>query len=241
VAAVTEPVFHLAPIPDGATFQLTGPEGRHAAKVRRIRPGELIDVTDGRGTTARCEVLTVAAESLELAVRDRVTLAAPTPRIVVVQALAKGDRGELAVEMLTEIGVDEIVPWAAARCVVRWEGARGERALERWRSTAREAAKQARRSWWPVVTDLATTAEVAGRLATSSCPVVLHEESTAPLGRLAVSGDEVVIVVGPEGGISAQELAALAVPTYRLGDTVLRTSTAGVAAASVLLTAAGRW
>jgi 16S rRNA (uracil1498-N3)-methyltransferase len=158
-----------------------------------------------------------------------------------VQALAKGDRGELAVEMLTEIGVDEIVPWAAARCVVRWEGARGERALERWGAAAREAAEQARRSWWPVVTDLATTAEVAGRLATSSCPVVLHEESTAPLGRLAVSGDEVVIVVGPEGGISAQELAALAVPTYRLGDTVLRTSTAGVAAASVLLTAAGRW
>jgi 16S rRNA (uracil1498-N3)-methyltransferase len=186
--------------------------------------------------------LATGAESLELAVRERITQPAPTPRIVVVQALAKGDRGELAVEMLTEIGVDEIVPWSAARCVVRWEGARGERALERWRSTAREAAKQARRSWWPVITQPATTAAVAGRLAAASCPVVLHEEATAPLSGLStVAGDEVVLVVGPEGGISAQELAALAAPTYRLGDTVLRTSTAGTAAASVLLTAAGRW
>jgi 16S rRNA (uracil1498-N3)-methyltransferase len=190
-------------------------------------------------------VLAVGAESLELGVRERVTLPAPTPRIVVVQALAKGDRGELAVEMLTEIGVDEIVPWSAARCVVRWEGARGDRALERWRSTAREAAKQARRSWWPVITDPETTPDVAGRLAAASCPVVLHEDATAPLSGLATvpgdTGDEVVLVVGPEGGITAQELAALAAPAYRLGDTVLRTSTAGTAAASVLLTASGRW
>lgn len=187
-------------------------------------------------------MLTTAAESLELAVRERVTQPAPTPRIVVVQALAKGDRGELAVEMLTEVGVDEIVPWSAARCVVRWEDARGERALERWRSTAREAAKQARRSWWPVITEPATTAEVAGRLTAASCPVVLHEDATEPLSALpAPAGGEIVLVVGPEGGISAQEIAALAAPTYRLGDTVLRTSTAGTAAASVLLTAVGRW
>ena len=187
-------------------------------------------------------MLTTSAESLELAVRERVTQPAPTPRIVVVQALAKGDRGELAVEMLTEVGVDEIVPWSAARCVVRWEGARGERALERWRSTAREAAKQARRSWWPLITEPATTAEVAGRLTAASCPVVLHEDATAPLSALPTpAGGEIVLVVGPEGGISAQEIGALAAPTYRLGDTVLRTSTAGTAAASVLLTAVGRW
>jgi 16S rRNA (uracil1498-N3)-methyltransferase len=239
---LTAPVFHLDPLPDGPSFLLAGAEGRHAAKVRRIRLGELVDVTDGRGTTARCQVLATASESLELAVRERITLPQPSPRIVVVQALAKGDRGELAVEMLTEVGVDEIVPWPAARCVVRWEGARGARALERWRSTAREAAKQSRRSWWPVVTEPASTAEVAGRLAAASCPAVLHEEATAPLsGLTSVSGDEVVVVVGPEGGISAQELAALAAPAYRLGDGVLRTSTAGVAAASVLLTATGRW
>jgi 16S rRNA (uracil1498-N3)-methyltransferase len=239
---VTAPVFHLDPLPDGSTFTLDGAEGRHAAKVRRIRPGELVDVTDGRGTTAHCEVLATGAESLELSVRERATMPAPTPRIVVVQALAKGDRGELAVEMLTEIGVDEIVPWSAARCVVRWDGARGERALERWRSTAREAAKQARRAWWPVITQPASTAEVAGRLAAASCPVVLHEDATLPLsGLTAAPGGEIVLVVGPEGGISAQEIAALAAPSYRLGDTVLRTSTAGTAAASVLLTAVGRW
>ncbi len=128
-----------------------------------------------------------------------------------VQALAKGDRGELAVETMTEVGVDEIVPWRASRCVARWEGERGAKSLGRWRATAREAAKQSRRPWLPVVTEPATTAQVAERLAGAALAVVLHEEAVAPIAQVPVPRvGEIVVVVGPEGGIAPDELAAFA-------------------------------
>src|SRR5439155_4858281 len=122
---------------------------------------------------------------------------APSPRVTVVQALAKGERGELAVELMTEVGVDVIVPWAAARCIAKWT----DKSSQRWRSTAQEAAKQARRAWFPVVGDVATTEEVAAMPGL----LVLHEEATTPLSSVDVSAD-VVLVVGPEGGISPEEL-----------------------------------
>jgi 16S rRNA (uracil1498-N3)-methyltransferase len=244
---VSPPVFLAATAAlAGERVRLEGPEGRHAATVRRLRAGERVDVTDGLGLLVECVVVSVVGKDVvELEVVGRRSAAAPRPRLVVVQALPKGDRGELAVETMTEVGVDEIVPWAAARCVTQWRGDRGGKALARWRSTAREAGKQARRSWLPEVADLATTAEVASRLAGAACAVVLHEEATTPLTGLKVPVEgEVVVVVGPEGGITPEELAAFersgGVPAL-LGPTVLRTSTAGVAAAAVLLAATGRW
>jgi 16S rRNA (uracil1498-N3)-methyltransferase len=183
---------------------------------------------------------------LDLAVLSADRHPAPSPRITVVQGIPKGDRGELAVEMLTEAGVDEIVPWQASRCVTRWRDARGEKSLGRWRSTAREAAKQARRAWLPAVTDAHSTAQVAAVLGGAATALVLHEEATEPLSRIALpaAAGAVVLVVGPEGGIAPAELAeferagAIAV---RLGETVLRTSTAGVTAAAIVLAATGRW
>jgi 16S rRNA (uracil1498-N3)-methyltransferase len=166
------------------------------------------------------------------------------PRVVVVQAIPKGDRGELAVEMLTEVGVDVIVPWAAARSVAVWRGDRADKSLAKWRSTAREAAKQARRSWFPEVTEMVGLDEVVALLKNASVPVVLHEAASGPLADLPVPGrGEIVIVVGPEGGISDEELAAFAqvgAEPVRLGSSVLRTSTAGVAATAALL-ARTRW
>jgi 16S rRNA (uracil1498-N3)-methyltransferase len=163
----------------------------------------------------------------------------------VVQALPKGDRGEVAVETLTEVGVDEIVPWAAARCVTRWRDARGEKALARWRTTAQAAAKQSRRARFPVVAELAGTRDVAARVRRASLGVLLHEEAAQPLGAVEppVAG-EIVVVVGPEGGLSHEELAVLTgagATAYRLGPTVLRTSTAGTAAAAALLSRTPRW
>ena len=142
---MTAPVF-LVPADDLVSdlVHVTGPEGRHAAGVRRLRVGERVDLTDGAGALARCLVAAAGPDWLELAVQHRRYVEPAQPRLVVVQALAKGDRGELAVEAMTEVGVDEIVPWPAARSVVRWRGERGAKAVERWRSTAREAAKQAR-------------------------------------------------------------------------------------------------
>ena len=243
---MTAPVF----LADGADLSgdvivLAGPEGRHAATVRRIRPGERADVTDGQGLLAECVVTAAGGSQVELRVQARRQVPAPEPRITVVQAIAKGERAELAVETMTEVGVDAIVPWEAERSVARWPADRAAKSLARWRSAAREASKQARRARIPEVTEAASSAAVAARLAGADGAIVLEPGATQALGRLAVpaSGD-IVLVVGPEGGISPAELAAFtaagAIPA-RLGDSVLRTSTAGAVAAAVLMTATGRW
>jgi 16S rRNA (uracil1498-N3)-methyltransferase len=244
---VSPPLFLVEALPVGESYTLDGPEGRHAAVVTRLRPGEELLLGDGRGGTAGAVVTAVGRATLDLAIKTRGYAAAPDPRFVVVQGIAKGDRGELAVQAMTEVGVDEIVPWAAARSVARWGGARGERARQRWAATAREAAKQSRRRWLPVLAGDpdGTTTAVAGRLASAAAGYVLHEEATTRLTRVPLpAGGDIVLVVGPEGGISAEELSAFAaagaVPV-RLGDPVLRTSTAGVAALAVLSARLDRW
>ena len=227
------------------TVVLDGPEGRHAAAVRRLRPGERVDLTDGAGLLAECVVTAADRASLTLDVLARHREPPPAPRLVVVQALPKGDRGELAVEVMTEAGVDVIVPWAAERCVTRWRPERRDKALGRWRATAREAGKQARRTRLPEVPDLASTDVVAALIAAAPLALVLHEGAEAPLSAAEPPAEgDIVLVVGPEGGISEGEIdrfAAAGGRPVRLGPTVLRTSTAGVVAAGVLLAATGRW
>jgi 16S rRNA (uracil1498-N3)-methyltransferase len=226
---------------------LDGSEGRHAATVMRLGRGEPVVLTDGAGLRVEGVVAATGRGRLDVEVRTRVQVPPAKPRLVVVQALPKGDRGELAVETLTEVGVDLVVPWAAARCVTRWQGERGARSLGKWRTAAREAAKQSRRCWFPEVADLATTSDVVTRLTDAGSAAVLHEEAPEPLSGLAVAPGQdvdVVLVVGPEGGVTPEELTTLAeagAAAYRLGDTVLRTSTAGTAAVSVLQSVLGRW
>jgi len=244
---MTLPVFvhpALADLAVGDPVDLAGDEARHAVVVKRIRVGEQVAVTDGVGTTATCTVTSTSPKSLSATVAAVATTGPEMPRVVVVQAIPKGDRGELAVEMLTEVGVDVIVPWAAARCVSVWRRDKQAKALAKWRSTAHEAAKQARRTWFPQVVDMVGTPQVVDLLRDASVPVVLHEAASGPLADLPVPGrGEIVIVVGPEGGISDEELAAFATvgaEPVRMGTSVLRTSTAGVAATAALL-ARTRW
>jgi 16S rRNA (uracil1498-N3)-methyltransferase len=223
-----------------------GPEGRHAATVTRLGAGEEVVLVDGRGRRGHGAVTAVSGKDhLEVDVATVTDEPVPSPWLVVVQALPKGDRGEVAVETLTEVGVDEIVPWAAARCVTRWRDARGEKALARWRTTAQAAAKQSRRARFPVVAELAGTRDVADRVRRAGLGVLLHEEAEQPLAAAETpAAGEVVVVVGPEGGLSPEELAVLTgagATAYRLGPTVLRTSTAGTAAAAVLLSRTPRW
>ncbi len=230
---------------DNDVVVLSGAEGRHAATVRRLRPGERADVGDGAGLVAECVVAGPAPGGLELTVQARREVPRPDPSITVVQAIPKGDRGELAVEEMTEVGVDRIVPWAAARCVPVWQGARGERSLAKWRLTAREAAKQSRRAWLPEVTDAASAGLVAQLISKAALAIVLEPGADVGLGRLSLpeSGD-LLVVVGPEGGITSEEGAAFRAAgavACRLGPTVLRTSTAGPVAAAILLTRSGRW
>jgi 16S rRNA (uracil1498-N3)-methyltransferase len=245
---VTAPTFVVDAAqlhPGVRTVVISGPEGHHAARVRRVEVGERIQLVDGQGTVASGAVVRVGRDEVECAVRSVQTEERSTPRLVVVQALPKGDRGELAVEMMTEVGVDVVVPWAATRSVARWRDERGAKALARWRTTAREAAKQARRAWVPEVVELATTREVAARLSAATLPIVLHEGGRSRLADLAVPPEgEIVLVVGPEGGVTDEELGAFenaGASVCRLGRSVLRTSTAGVVAAGIVLAASPRW
>lgn len=247
---MTAPVFVVDVVPDGPEFVLDGPEGRHAVSVKRLRAGEDVVLTDGQGRWV--DGVVKAAEG-----KDRLVVAGiaevreetePVPRITVVQALPKGDRGELAVETMTETGVDEIVPWAASRCITQWKGERGLKALGKWRATAREAGKQSRRVRFPLVADAMTTKQVAAFLAEADLGVVLHEDrgyGSEPLASVELpSSGRIVLVVGPEGGVSPAELEAFAeagAKACRLGRSVLRTSTAGTAATALLLTRTGRW
>lgn len=238
------PVFLLDPLPEGAQLLLDGAEGRHAARVRRLAPGEALRVTDGRGSVADCLVAEVRADGLLLAVLGRHAEPPPVPRLVVIQALPKGARAELAVELLTELGVDEIVPWAASRSIVQWRDGRADTALERWRRTAAEAAKQSRRAWVPTVSAPASTAQVAARLA-GVTGLILDGDAAVSVATVELSpAPEVAVVVGPEGGIAAEEVAAFAAAgaaPVRLGALVLRTSTAGAAALAALSVRLGRW
>jgi 16S rRNA (uracil1498-N3)-methyltransferase len=231
----------FAPDLVGDQVTLGGPEGRHAAVVRRIGPGERIRLTDGRGAWAEGPVTAASKAGVTVAVDERGNVPAAEPRLVVVQAVPKGERAELAVEMLTEVGADVIVPWNAERSQFRANPERVEKTLAKWRAWAFEASKQSRRAWFAEVAPIASTADVAELLAAAALPAVLDEEAKTPLTSLEVpaTGD-VVMVIGPEGGISSSELSTFAVEPVRLGDTVLRTSTAGVAAAAALL-ARSRW
>lgn len=179
---------------------------------------------------ATAVVASTGKSTLDLTLGERTYSEPSRPRLVVAQGIAKGDRGELAVQAMTEVGVDEIVPWAASRSVGRFRA-------ERWTATAREAVKQSRRAWVPAIGEPVSTKALAGRIT-----FVLHEEATVRLSTVDLPDfGEIVLAVGPEGGIAADELSLLGGTPVRLGDNVLRTSTAGVAALSVLMTRLGRW
>jgi 16S rRNA (uracil1498-N3)-methyltransferase len=242
----TAPLFLLDPLPAAGTARLEGPEGRHAATVKRLRPGEAVLLSDGRGGLAHAVVDAAGRDTVDLTITGRADTAAPAPRVLLAQALVKGDRGELAVESATEAGVDGILPWRAARCVARWEeGPRGEKALARWRSTVREAAKQARRPWLPVVEEPVTTAALARRVEAVDLAVVLHEGASERLADVPLPprGD-LLLVVGPEGGITDAEidtLVAAGARPVRLGPEVLRASTAAAVALGALGVLTSRW
>lgn len=237
---MTDPLFWLPELadplpPPGTVIELTGPEGHHAAVVRRLRPGEPVRIGDGRGRGVAGKV--VEANKRGLGVEVIAALPAVRPgalRYVAAQAPAKGDRAELAVEMLTEAGIDEIVPWQASRAVVRWSAERAVKARARWAAAASEAAKQSRRLVIPEVAGPASTADLVEMIKETALTLVLHEEAATPLAELPLpDAGRVMIIIGPEGGIAPDELTAFTEAGGRsvlLGDTVLRSSTAGVVA-----------
>lgn len=245
---MTRPVFRVDPdVIRAATGEraVTGAEARHAVTVARVVAGELIDLVDGVGGRARAVVRAAAKpDRLVVDVIEVHHEPPPTPRLVIAQALIKGDRAERAIETMTEVGVDVIVPWQAARCVVRWDG-KAERARDRWQTAADEAAKQSRRAWVPEVTAPTTTADLIGLVGAAT--VALFLDDTASVGVMDVppppDGD-VLIIVGPEGGVTEEERAAIVAAgagAAHLGPTILRAATAGTVAAALLLARTNRW
>lgn len=227
----------------GQSVDLTGDDVKHAVSVARVRVGERITIGNGRGLCVTGTVLEVRSDRVVVSASEVEHHAQSQPSVTLVQALAKTDRAELAVQASTELGVDTIVPWAARRSVVRWDGAKAIRGRERWQRIAREATKQSVRPWVPAVTELATTSDIVSRARDHH---VLILEPTASLSVTEVVFDSrgVVLVVGPEGGITAEESAALqqaGACSVRLGATVLRTSTAGPAALAALAILLKRW
>jgi 16S rRNA (uracil1498-N3)-methyltransferase len=229
----------------GDAITLTGAEAHHAATVRRVRVEETVTVGDGRGVWLTGVVESVQPRQVVVRVTARRDIAAPAPRILLVQALAKGDRDELAVQAATELGVDEIVPWQAERSISRWDAAKAAKGRARWETIVREASKQAHRAWLPAVAPLASTSDIVARARGGAAVLVLEPTADDALSGVPLDGgQDVVLVVGPEGGISAAELQTLEAAgarAVRLGDTVLRTSTAGPAALAVVSARLGRW
>lgn len=227
-----------------ATVRLDGPEGRHAADVQRLGVGEEVLLSDGAGYAASCTVVQAHRGALDLTVEEVREVPEPQPRFVLVQALAKGDRDLMAVEAATELDVDEVLPWQADRSIVRWRAERADKAHRKWEQTVLAATKQARRTRVPAVGALVTRHTLTARVNDAALALVLHEEATEALADVELpEAGEVLLVVGPEGGVSPEELAALTAAgarPVRLGTTVLRTSTAGPAALAVL-NARGRW
>lgn len=246
------PLFYLADLSTAqpeATLTLSGAEGRHAATVRRLRAGEQVHVSDGAGRVVTGRVLAVRGrDNVDIAVQSVSDAQAPQPTVTVVQALLTSDRGTDAVDALTEVGVDVIIPWRAARSQVRWQVGDPD-AIAKWQRAAQEASKQSRRAWWPQVVPPMDTAGVATLVrehqADGAQVLVLHEAADATLpALLSPTARAVVLVVGPEGGLTAEELADLQVAGAQvagLGPTVLRAALAGAVAAGVVLAARGRW
>jgi 16S rRNA (uracil1498-N3)-methyltransferase len=232
------PLFLLDELPDAQELLVDGAEGRHAVDVLRLTPGEAVRVGDGRGTVVDGEVAATGPEGLRVRVSKRHEVPPPVLQLVLVQALPKGERGPLAVELATELGVDRIVPWAASRCVTRWREDRAAKGVAKWRAAARAASKQSRRPRVPEVTDVMTTRQVCGVLADVDLALVLHEQARHPLSRVGLPAEgTIAVIVGPEGGLTDGEVVALSAAgarPVRLGPEVLRTSTAGAATLAAL-------
>ena len=257
---VSNPVFFTAPgsldqqVP-GSAFVLDGAEARHAVTVKRIAVGEAVDIADGAGKRLTGTVTAVAPGELTVECLDVADEPRPGIRLVLVQALAKGDRDELAAETATELGIDAVIPWQAERSIVRWKAERAAKAHAKWQSVVTAAAKQARRAWIPEVRAAVDSTGLQAAVAAADLAVILHEDAVRPLRDVleswleaALPGDagsrEVLLIVGPEGGISPREVTRLCdagAVTALLGNHVLRSSTAGPAATVLANDILGRW
>ncbi len=227
----------------GDIVSLTKAEARHAVTVSRLKVSETVSIGNGAGLVVSGVIITAEHTELSIEVMEADRTPRSTPAVFLAQALAKADRDELAVQVATELGIDGVIPWSAARSISRWQGAKVAKGRDRWAAIVREASKQSLRTWLPDVLDLVTTKQLA-TFASSTRMLVLEPTASQTLAELEVDDRDIVLVVGPEGGVADHELellTAAGASAVRLGNEVLRTSTAGPAALAVLNVKLGRW
>lgn len=243
---MVEPMFrtHLDNPKQGDLVLLAGPEGKHAASVRRMRVGEGIQLGDGRGLRVRGEVAEVAANSLKVRVVSAVQEPEPQNKLTLIQALAKGDRDELAVQAATELGAWSVIPWQADRSISKWEGPKITKGVGRWQTIVSEATKQSLRSFEPVVQAPVSSKQLAEIVKDFDQVLVLDPTAQVGLGSLLLTASTAAVIVGPEGGINEaelDELEAAGALRVHMGEPILRTSTAGIAAIALLQAKLGLW
>lgn len=239
----------LAPSPIlGDTFELTGDEAHHAAAVRRMRVGEQIQITNGSGMRVTGTITITDKNRLVISVSDVFQEAKPAILLTLVQAIAKNDRDELSVQSVGEIGLAQVIPWAADRSISKWDAAKAQKNQRRWQQIADEAMKQSLQAWRPVVLPMISSKELPNLA--SQFDLMLILDPTAPETLVSVSqnlsqpGLKVAMVIGPEGGITEGELesfSAAGALRVRLGESVLRTSTAAIVAAAAIQGKAQGW
>jgi 16S rRNA (uracil1498-N3)-methyltransferase len=244
---MVEPLFRFDGAGDvGAVVTLDGAEGHHAAAVRRLRVGEAVQLTNGSTKHWRGVVTKLEPKALQIEIHQANQLEPDSKKFTLVQALAKGDRDEMAVQSATELGVAGVIPWQADRSISKWDQAKADKNQARWQSICDEASKQALRPRFAQVQSVATSNQLAAKIAASaSLWLVLDPTASVSITSVdARQASEVYLVVGPEGGISDHELAVFesaGASRVHLGSGVLRTSTAGVAAIAYLSGATGVW
>lgn len=244
---MVEPLFftaNAAKAKVGEHFTLDGEEGKHAATVRRMRIGEAIQLTDGQGHRVKGIISETGSGSVMVDVKSVLTEPKSKPQITLVQALAKGDRDELAIQAATELGIDAVIPWQANRSVSKWEGSKIAKSVARWQSIVAEASKQSLRSWIPSVTEPLTSNQLANQVKEFGSVLILDPTAQVSLADLHFDAASIALVVGPEGGIDSSELSRFEEAGARrvsLGSGILRTSTAGLAAISFIQAKTGAW
>lgn len=245
---MVEPLFRieLAVLPvAGQKILLTGPEAKHAATVRRMRIGEAIQLSNGQGVRVRGVVNSVESSQVDIEVAEVISEPMPKIQIHLAQALAKGDRDELAIQAATELGIFGVIPWQAERSISRWDGPKATKGRERWQTIVNEAAKQSLRVFEPLVSEPKSTKELAGLVASFDSVLILDPSSGVGISSQALpNSGRLLLIVGPEGGISDSELSLLessGAHRVHLGESILRTSTAGLAAISALMATSGAW
>jgi 16S rRNA (uracil1498-N3)-methyltransferase len=246
---MVEPLFRTefaTPPAAGLAVTLGGSEGKHAVNVRRMRVGEGIQLSNGKGLRVRGQVSALGNSSLTVSVESVEQEAQPLVGLTIIQALAKGDRDELSIQAATELGCWAVVPWQAERSISKWEGAKIAKSVDRWQTIVSEAAKQSLRVFEPQVAQPLGSKQLVASVKEYDLVLVLDPTADKGLGSLALdlSHKSVAIVVGPEGGISDHELEALedsGAVRVHLGAPILRTSTAGVAAIAVIQAKLGLW